>query len=187
MGTFYMAKLPNMPEEEILRHKGDIIYAGTFAHPEICAHGAMMGLSYYQMKLADQMISNIESGKEDLRQELESEPNLRLNVSCRDIPKNEFQGFVYKNYVIKMMDAKRSSRDDEYKTIQDQFISFGKETHFQRDIVDLCKLITSNENELKDSPLITATINKMDAINKEDYMAAAKYRDEVNILRNKRK
>lgn len=185
MGAFYMAKLPNMPEEEILRHKGDIVYAGTFAHPEICVHGAMIGLSYYQIKLADKMISNIESGKGEIKKEHELE--IRLNVTCKDIPKNEFQEFVYKNYVIKMMDAKRNNRRDEYKTIQEQFISFGKDTHFQNDILDLCRLITSNGNEMKDSPLIDATIKKIDAINKEDFLAAAKYRDEVNLLRERRK
>ena len=85
------------------------------------------------------------------------------------------------------MDAKRGNRNDEYRAIQEQFISFGKDTHFQNDILDLCRLINSEGNEMKDSPLITETINKMDAINREDYESAAVCRDRIIALREKKK
>jgi protein-arginine kinase activator protein McsA len=137
------------------------------------------------MKLADQMMINICSDKETMKKEPELE--MRLGVTCKDIPKNEFQEFIYKNYVIKMMDAKRENRGEEYRKIQDQFVSFGKGTYFQEEVLDLCRLITSGGYEMKDSALIDATIKKMDAINREDYLVAARYRDEVNILKKQRK
>lgn len=178
---FFAAQLPILDEEEIMASEEDVIYAGSFNDPLFCLNSAMMGIAFYRMKFSDQLMNSIVKSKQEVK--IKEKIPVRQNIIYTQIPQKELPEFIYKNYIIQMMNAKRDNKREEYKTLEDQFISFGKGSHFQSDIVDLCKFISSSSGDIKDTPIITATINKINAINTENFEAAAKYRDEVNLLR----
>lgn len=181
---FFMAQLPILSEEDIMSSDGDVIYAGSYGHPLTCLNASVASLNLYRMKFSDQIIESVAKSREEKK--AKEKIVIPEKIAYTQIPKQELPEFIYKNYIIQMMNAKRDNKGKEYKTLEDQFIFFGKGSHFQNDIVDLCKFLSSSSGDIKDTPIITATINKIQAINTENFEAAARYRDEINLLRQQR-
>ena len=164
-------------ETDILCSLNDIVCTGIWDNPLFCISSNKLGLEAYIMHLTHQKFREIDALKS------ERHINEPKKVREREIDPAKLGQDIMNNYIGVMMDAIRRGEKGEFAELRNDLIAkTAKIPHVGNDILNLCRIIEFGQRGEKTLHLVEAYVRKIGAINVEDYLEAAKYRDMIREL-----
>jgi hypothetical protein len=160
----------------------DVLYTGKYSTPMECELANYHGINYYHFR--------INSQKDNLGIELNPREPGYKSVSV-----GRFKDHVVGEYIAKLIDYSGYGDKNSFNDIKKKFFSFSKSSPFERDAVQLTKLIElggANQDIKMIGHFLDVIVSKRmieeyniqlgKAVSDERYEDAAKYRDKINGL-----
>ena len=167
-------------EEELFSNplKGDILFVGNYDNEEDIGRFMNIATTYYFDRFHKQM-------KRGLPLESNGNTEIFSMKTYEDIEKGQLKGYLSKEFIVPMVGSAGIDVQQMNRYIR-AFVRFSEisavSKHISTDVHELCRHVQDNRTNIN-KELIETYLNKMDAIHREDYEEAAKYRDEIIKLK----
>jgi hypothetical protein len=166
--TYYTAPLLVESEKEIYSGNEDILDVGNYLAVERCLDAVKLGVEFYILQFEKQFLLN---GPKNKHEEKISE-EVFLNYTL--VQKSILGDYISRNFITPLMEYKKQKNDREVQRIGQSFIDFSSGSPFIQDVYEMLGVIEKGDIN---PVLIKTYLNKIEAINNEDYETAARLRD----------
>jgi len=164
-------------EQEVICSPHDVLYAGKWKSLLNCIISLNHASELYMNRFTEQKINNLGINH--------SQNQAEKDLQEKKIDKDRIGEYIMKRYIGSMMDANRRGEFEEFNRLQSGLIQIGRIPEFKtcsHDLFKLCSALKASPGRNADITLITAYVNKIQAISLERYEEAAKLRDKIKYL-----
>lgn len=164
-------------EADLYTCKGDVIDTGSYYNVISSFDAIKKGIDFYFMKFEDSLRK-----KHNIQNRGESREGKKIQLNYKNIEKGLLKSYILNNFVTPILDYKKYGEEKNAEGIRLDFFKFCEGSPFITDALKITELMDAKHKNLD---LINDYLDKMGAINSEDYMAAAKIRDKIAGKNNK--
>ncbi len=156
--------------------KEDVIDTGSYYNLMSCIDAAKKGIEFYFLKFEDCLRKkhNMGNARQDAPEKGGEVSKAQFNY--KNIEKGSLKSYILNNFVTPILDYKRYGSEKNAGDVRLNFFSFCEGSPFVTDALKVSELMDAKNKNLD---LINDYLDKIEAINSEEYMAAAKIRDKI--------
>ena len=153
---------------EVHSREGDLVEAKPCVETRDCMDIARAAQKIYEIAYRDQYLRGLEAMVPEPQNVLETEKF----DSYLQVEKDELDGYLLRNFVDPLIDSKRRNNSAQYQVLKSELITFCEGSLFMRDVLEIIKLVEFPKKHI-DAELIHAYLNRIQAVNAENFEVAA--------------
>ena len=163
-------------ENDLHTCEEDVIDTGSYHNLMSCIDATKKGIDFYFLNFEDGLRKKHNMG--DARQDAPEKGGeaRKAQLNYKSIDKGSLKNYILNNFVTPILDYKRYGEEKNAEAVRLNFFSFCEGSSFVTDALKVAELMDAKNKNLG---LINDYLDKIEAINSEEYMAAAKIRDKI--------
>lgn len=159
---------------DIAKYCADTIYAGEHEFIDGCIQSIEAIEKFYLLRMLEQrMVKHNNTVK--------STPT---ETTYKNYAGKPIEDIIEQNYVLPLLKARNENHPEQYAALEKNFEKFYKGAPFEKDCKTLYDLIIRGEKGSKNAMLILKYVEKISAINCENYELAKELRDRIEKIEN---
>ena len=159
-------------ENDLHTCEEDVIDTGSYHNLMSCIDATKKGIDFYFLNFEDCLRKkhNIHDTQEKSNEVKKTQSNYK------NIEKGLLKSYILNNFVTPILDCRRYGEEKNAEAVRLNFFKFCEGSSFVTDALKVSELMDAKH---KDLGLINDYLDKIEAINSEEYLAAAKIRDKI--------